>query len=93
MVAVGQKYGTHIFQFRLGAAERERLSAWIEAQDERVDRETLAKDWAFIENQIARQVAGLLWDRQALYRVWLEKDNQAQKALSLFGEARALAGV
>ena len=80
-------------KFRLGAAERERLSAWIEAQDEQVDRKTLAKDWAFIENQIARQVAGLLWDRQALYRVWLEKDNQAQKALSLFGEARALAGV
>ncbi|MCH8194724.1 MAG: hypothetical protein IIB12_01470 [Chloroflexi bacterium] len=82
-----------IKRFKLRDADREKMISWIESQGEIVDADALAADWSYIENQVARQVAGLLWDREALYRVWLEKDNQAQEAINLFGQARSLAGL
>ena len=82
-----------IKRYKLGADDRDKMIRWIEAQGETVDHDTFASDWAYVENQVARQVAGLLWDREALYRVWLEKDNQAQEAIGLFGQARSLAGI
>lgn len=80
-------------EFSMDDADRRRMIEWITDQTEEFDLEAFENDWEYVENQVSRQVAGLLWDREAFYRVWLDNDNQAQKALELFGEARALAGL
>ena len=82
-----------IKRYRMDDADRDKMISWVESQGEIADPDAFAADWSYIENQVARQVAGLLWDREALYRVWLEKDNQVQEAINLFGQARSLAGL
>ena len=73
-----------------GAETRDKLTTWVEGNGIEIDRESLEQDWALISNLIARDVAGLLLDRQAYYRVWLEKDSQVQAALLLFPRAQEL---
>lgn len=76
--------------YRIGSDERDRLARWLESQGVKVDTEAFEKDWDDISNQVTREIAGLIWDRQAFYRVWLEQDSQVREALTLFQQAREL---
>lgn len=76
--------------YRIESDERDRLAKWLESQGMNVDAETFEKDWDDISNQVTREIAGLIWDRQAFYRVWLEQDSQVREALTLFEQAREL---
>ncbi|MEE9161629.1 MAG: hypothetical protein V3U35_01540, partial [Candidatus Neomarinimicrobiota bacterium] len=82
--------GAFMADYRLGEAGQKQLKAWLVGQDEEVDDALLEQDWAYISNLVASEVAGLLWDRSALFRVRLERDNQIQEALKHFGQAQDL---
>ncbi len=79
-----------ISNYEFEAAERQRLAAWLRARGGQIEDEPLETDWEYISALITSEVAGMLWDREALYRVRLEIDNQVQEALILFDEARDL---
>ena len=76
--------------YDLGPKEKQQLSAWLVGKGEAVEEQPLETDWPYISNLVSSEVAGLLWDRAAMYRVRLERDNQVQAALKLFDQARKL---
>ena len=82
--------GAFMADYDLGEGDRKQLQGWLAGQGEEVDEELLEQDWAYISNLVTSEVAGLLWDRAALFRVRLERDNQIQEALKYFGQAEDL---
>ena len=76
--------------YRIGSDERDRLAKWLESQGVELDAGTFEKDWDDISNQVTREIAGLIWNRQAFYRVWLDQDPQVREALTLFDQAQKL---
>ena len=86
-----QDVESFIENYQLGHAERDKLADWLRSHGVEIESEAFEKDWSHIANQVTREIAGLLWDRQAYYRVWLEGDNQVRQAITLFGQAQELA--
>ena len=82
--------GSFMAKYNPGRKERQQMADWLRKKGEEIDSEPFETDWDYIANLVASDVAGLLWDREALYRVRLEQDNQVQAALLLFGQAREL---
>ncbi|MFB0515434.1 MAG: S41 family peptidase [Candidatus Neomarinimicrobiota bacterium] len=82
--------GAFIVGYQPGDAERKELAEWLQKRGQEIEEEPLESDWEYIANVLASEVAGLLWDREALYHVRLELDNQVQAALKLFGQAQDL---
>ncbi|UCH62120.1 MAG: S41 family peptidase [Fidelibacterota bacterium] len=82
--------GSFLADYHPGLKERQRLADWLRKRGEVVDDESLEADWEYTSTVVASEIAGLLWDREALYRVRLAQDNQVQAALKLFGQARKL---
>ena len=82
--------GSFMVDYHPGVKERQQLAAWLRKREEQVADEPLEADWEYLTTMVTSEVAGLLWGREALYRVRLEGDNQVQAALKLFGQAREL---
>ena len=82
--------GVFLTEYKLGESQREHVADWLRKNGEEVLEEPLVKDWPYIANLISSEAAGLLWDRDALYRVRLERDNQVREALKLFDQAQEL---
>lgn len=80
----------YIAGYHPGKKERGELAVWLRKRGQKIEDESLKADWEYLVTGIASEVAGLLWDREALYRVRLEGDNQLQAALKLFGRAQDL---
>ena len=82
--------GSFMADYQPGKKERRGLADWLRKQGEEIDDEPFEADWGYLTTLVASEIAGLLWDREALYRVRLEQDNQVQATLKLFGQAREL---
>ncbi|MCK4579138.1 MAG: S41 family peptidase [Candidatus Marinimicrobia bacterium] len=78
---------------RLDEHEAARFSNWLKSKDEEAMEDLLVENWPYISNRLSSEMAGLLWDREALYRVRLEADKQVLEALTLFGQAASLSGL
>jgi len=81
---------TFLRSYRLGKQGQNRLIAWLGKHGEEISEVDLEQDWSHIANRVTSEIAGILWDRQALFRVRLELDKQVQEARKLFGQARDL---
>ncbi|MCH8023893.1 MAG: S41 family peptidase [Candidatus Marinimicrobia bacterium] len=84
---------TFIREYRPGAEERERLAVWLRAKGLELDDAALEEDWDYLANRVASEIAGQNWNRQALYLLRLQVDNQVQQALELFDQAGLLSGL
>ncbi|MEE9464447.1 MAG: S41 family peptidase [Candidatus Neomarinimicrobiota bacterium] len=84
---------TYIREYHPGADERKLLADWLRSKGEEIEYAALEQDWDYLSNRIASEIAGQNWDREALYQVRLQKDNQVQKALQLFDQASLLSGL
>ncbi|GAJ22558.1 unnamed protein product, partial [marine sediment metagenome] len=78
--------GSFMVDYHPGVKERQHLAEWLRRRGEKVEDEPLEADWEYLTTMVTSEVAGLLWGREALYRVRLEGDNQVQAALKLFGQ-------
>jgi len=82
--------GSFITEDHFEKKDRREMADWLRKHGVEIEDEPFETDWEFIANAVASEVAGLLWDREAAFRVRLERDSQVQAALQLFGQAQDL---
>jgi len=64
--------------------------SWLEEQEIEFNKEELEEHWSYIQNRILSNVASSIWGKEYLFKQLLGTDNQVQKALEHFKEAREL---
>lgn len=89
------EYGTDFKRFRKEYTVSDDVLAefrkFVESKDVTVVEDDFRKDRNYIRHALKGYIAQSLWDREALFSVFLENDKQFQKALMLFPEAEKIA--
>jgi len=86
-------FDQYIDNYLPGDEARQKLATWLEEREYKPSTEDLEKDWAYVGNRISSEVAGIIWGKEALYKMRLKGDNQVLSAMTLFEQASELTGL
>ncbi len=80
-----------INNFNFSEQEVKNFTAFAESKGVEYNSEEFLKDRGYILNRLKAQIARNFWKNEGWYSVLLQSDNQIQKAVTLFDEAKDLA--
>lgn len=90
-----EDYGNHlkkfITHFELSSDDMERFKSVAESEKVNFDQEDYTTDEQYIKTRLKAQIARNYWKNEGWYSVMLTVDNQIEKALTLFDEAKDIA--
>jgi len=89
------KFGNNLDKFSTGFSfndkELKNFINFADAKGVKNDEKDYDKDKDYIADRLKAETARTFWKNEGWYKVMLKEDNQFQKAVTLFGEAKDLA--
>ncbi|HSW54501.1 MAG TPA: S41 family peptidase [Ignavibacteriaceae bacterium] len=93
--AVSSTYGTdlskYVNEFKISEAELENFISFAASKEVDFNEEEYKTDKDYISTRLKAQLARNYWKNEGWYSVMLTTDNQIEKAMSLFEEAKQIA--
>ena len=82
---------TTVFEF--SDAEMNKFTSFASSKDVKFNEEEFKTDKDYIKTRLKAQLARNYWKNDGWYSVMITTDNQVEKALGLFGEAKEIANL
>jgi len=80
-------------EFKFSRDDLQQFKSFSEQKGVKLNAEQYEKDKNYIETRLKAQIARNYWKNEGWYSVMLKTDNQVEKALTLFDEAKEIANL
>jgi carboxyl-terminal processing protease len=87
----GSDLSKYVNEFKLSEAELEKFISFASSKEVEFNEEDYKTDMDYIATRLKAQLARNYWKNEGWYSVMLTTDNQIEKAMSLFDEAKQIA--